>query len=38
LTEEARQQAVTLVAEVDKAQWDNPSWRRELAAWMHPRR
>jgi hypothetical protein len=20
------------------AQWANPSWRRELAAWMHPRR
>jgi len=38
LTEEARQQAATLVAEGDAAQWANPSWRRELAAWMHPRR
>ena len=37
-TEEARQQAGTLVAEGDAAQWANPSWRRELAAWMHPRR
>lgn len=38
LTEEARQQAVVLITEGDKVQWDNPSWRRELAAWMHPRR
>lgn len=38
LTEEARQQAATLVAEGDAAQWANPSWRRELAAWMHARR
>jgi len=27
-----------LVAEGDAALWANPSWRRELAAWMHPRR
>lgn len=38
LSEEARQQAATLVAEGDAAQWADPSWRRELAAWMHPRR
>lgn len=34
----ARQEAASLVAEGDAAQWANPSWRRELAAWMHPRR
>jgi hypothetical protein len=38
LSEEARQQAAALVAEGDAAQWANTSWRRELAAWMHPRR
>jgi hypothetical protein len=38
LTEEARQKAAALVAEGDAAQWANPSWRQELAAWMHPRR
>jgi nitroreductase len=25
-----------LVAEGDAVQWANPSWRRELAMWMHP--
>jgi nitroreductase len=30
--------AAALVAEGDAMQWANPSWRRELAAWMHPRR
>ncbi len=30
--------AAALVAEGDAVQWANPSWRRELAAWMHPRR
>jgi nitroreductase len=30
--------AASLVAEGDAIQWANPSWRRELAAWMHPRR
>lgn len=34
----ARQEAAGLVAEGDAAQWANPSWRRELADWMHPRR
>lgn len=38
LTEPARLQATRLVAEGDAVQWGNPSWRRELAAWMHPRR
>jgi nitroreductase len=38
LTDEERQGAISLVAEGDAAQWDDPSWRRELAAWMHPRR
>jgi nitroreductase len=27
-----------LIAEGDAVQWANPSWRRELAMWMHPRR
>lgn len=36
--EELRQQVATLVSEGDAIQWSNPSWRRELAAWMHPRR
>lgn len=38
LSEESRHQAARLVAEGDAAQWANSSWRRELAAWMHPRR
>lgn len=38
LPEDARQQAASLVAEGDAEQWANPSWRGELAAWMHPRR
>jgi hypothetical protein len=33
-----RREAAALVAEGDAAQWANPSWRRELSAWMHPRR
>jgi hypothetical protein len=33
-----RAAAAALVAEGDAVQWANPSWRRELAAWMHPRR
>ncbi len=27
-----------LIAEADRMQWANRHWRRELAAWMHPRR
>lgn len=33
-----RQQVAELVAEGDEMQWANPTWRRELAVWMHPRR
>lgn len=35
---EARASAAQLVAEGDALQWADPRWRRELAAWMHPRR
>lgn len=38
VTEDARAAAAGMVSEGDAAQWANPSWRRELAAWMHPRR
>jgi hypothetical protein len=34
----ARHAVAALVAEGDAAQWANPSWRRELAMWMHPQR
>ena len=37
-SEDKRQKIATLVSEGDSIQWENPSWRRELAAWMHPRR
>jgi hypothetical protein len=37
-SDDQRQRSAALVAEGDAAQWANPSWRRELAAWMHPRR
>ena len=37
-SEENRQACAALVAEGDSIQWSNPSWRRELAAWMHPGR
>lgn len=36
--EETRNAVAKLVAEGDAALWSNPSWRRELAQWMHPRR
>lgn len=36
--EEQRNTAADLIAEADAVLWHNPSWRRELAAWMHPRR
>jgi nitroreductase len=36
--EELRHRVAALVAEGDAIQWANPSWRRELAAWMHPSR
>jgi len=34
----ARAAAAALVAEGDALQWADARWRRELAAWMHPRR
>lgn len=37
-TEETRLRAAGLVAQGDAMQWADPAWRRELAAWMHPRR
>jgi len=37
-TDETRRQAAILVAKGDAAQWSDPGWRRELSAWMHPRR
>ncbi|KAA3638616.1 MAG: nitroreductase [Proteobacteria bacterium] len=37
-SEEKRQKIAALVSEGDLIQWSNPSWRRELASWMHPRR
>lgn len=33
-----RRQAAELIGEGDDTQWADPVWRRELAAWMHPRR
>jgi hypothetical protein len=33
-----RDAVAALVSEGDARQWANSSWRRELAAWMHPRR
>jgi hypothetical protein len=36
--EQQRRALINLVSEADAVQWANPSWRRELAAWMHPRR
>lgn len=36
--DEKRQEVAVLVAEGDAIQWSDPRWRRELAAWMHPRR
>ena len=36
--EERRHALADLVARGDHLQWETPSWRRELALWMHPRR
>jgi hypothetical protein len=36
--EQQRRALINLISEGDAVQWANPSWRRELAAWMHPRR
>lgn len=35
---ERRATLAALVEEGDEVQWADPRWRRELAAWMHPRR
>lgn len=35
---DARRDLAALIAEADRMQWADPSWRRELAQWMHPRR
>lgn len=37
-SDDTRHAAAALVAEGDAALWADPRWRRELAAWMHPRR
>ena len=36
--DERRHALADLVARGDQLQWETPSWRRELAMWMHPRR
>ncbi|MCW8828173.1 MAG: nitroreductase [Gammaproteobacteria bacterium] len=36
-SESIRQSIAAIVSEGDLLQWSNPSWRRELAAWIHPR-
>ena len=38
LDEDERDRLADLVAEGDRMQWANRHWRRELAAWLHPRR
>lgn len=37
-SDSTRHATAALVAEGDAIQWGNPSWRRELAMWMHPNR
>jgi nitroreductase len=37
-SERQRREAAALVAAGDAQQWADAHWRRELAAWMHPRR
>lgn len=37
-SDSARHAIAALVAEGDAIQWAMPSWRRELAQWMYPRR
>jgi nitroreductase len=36
--EPAHSRLAELVAEGDALQWNDPSWRRELAMWLHPSR
>ena len=38
LDEDERDRLADLVAEGDRMQWADRHWRRELAAWLHPRR
>lgn len=38
LTDDRRYRVAELVYAGDAVQWASPAWRRELAAWMHPRR
>ena len=38
LKDDLRHKVAALVSEGDSLQWNDPRWRRELAAWMHPRR
>lgn len=38
LDDATRPAVAELVADGDRRQFDDPRWRRELAAWMHPRR
>ncbi len=38
LDEPLRRKASELIAEGDQRQFADPTWRRELASWMHPRR
>jgi hypothetical protein len=38
LDDDRRRRVAELIAEGDRMQWANRYWRRELAAWTHPRR
>lgn len=38
MSNDGRREAVRLVIEGDHLQFDDPSFRRELAVWLHPRR
>ena len=38
LDDDERDRLAELIAEGDRMQWANRHWRRELAAWLHPRR
>jgi len=33
-----REAAVACISEADELLWNEPSWRREIASWMHPQR
>ena len=35
---DTRKRAASLIAEGDRIHFSDPSWRRELASWIHPRR